>query len=338
MSDLHDLSLHASDLHYSGFQDSELHERILSAAYPLFVHRGVRGVSLYEVQVAANVSATEFDSEFSSRNELAEECLRVREQEWTIGTIAEGVRARGVTPEGKLLAIFDVFDEWFQRDDYEACTFINVLLEMGRKHPLGRASAEYLVHIRQLVADLATEAQLRDPDEFALSWHILMKGAIISAVEGDQGAALRAKEMALDLIARHRTATKAAPAHTDVDWFDACQPDLGYLPEPLDEEASAARAGDAEQATAQQPESQDAVEPPEPVAPAVGWSAVRHDLWVGNHDGEFAGMVELVHGMYWATSRHGRPSGSFPTLRLAEEALEWEQVHAGHENTTIFGV
>ena len=35
----------------------------------------------------------------------------------------------GLTPEERLLAIFDVFDDWFHRDDFEACSFINVLLE-----------------------------------------------------------------------------------------------------------------------------------------------------------------------------------------------------------------
>jgi hypothetical protein len=38
-----------------------------------------------------------------------------------------------------------------------------------------------------------------------------MKGSIINAVEGDAKAALRAKEMARDLIARHRP---AAASHT----------------------------------------------------------------------------------------------------------------------------
>jgi AcrR family transcriptional regulator len=324
---------------------SDLHDRILSAAYPLFVHRGVRGVSLYEVQDAAGVSPSEFDSEFPSRDALAEECLRIREREWTVGKIAEGARERGVTPEGRLLAIFEVFDEWFHRDDYEACTFVNVLLEMGREHPLGRASVEYLVHIRQLVAGMAIEARLSDPDEFALSWHILMKGAIISAAMGDLGAALRAKEMARDLIGRHRTAQKTL-SHTDVDWFDACQPDSGYLPAPVPQPVPARRQEDevffAESIkpteTPEPTETAESDAPAEVLTPPVVWSAVRHDLWVGNHDGEFAGMVELIHGTYWATSRHGRPSGSFLTLRLAEEALEWEQLHAVREDTTIFGI
>jgi AcrR family transcriptional regulator len=183
---------------------TDVRERILASAYPLYVTRGIRDVTVEEIERSAGVSHADFEREFPNRDDLAAECLERREREWTFGVVEAGARARGNTAEERLLAIFDVFDDWFRRDDYEACTFINVLLEMGRDHPLGRASAEYLVHIRRLVGTLATEAGLRDPDELALSWHILMKGSIINAVEGDAKAALRAKEMARDLIDRHR--------------------------------------------------------------------------------------------------------------------------------------
>jgi len=42
------------------------------------------------------------------------------------------------------------------------------------------------------IAGLAEAAGLRDPGEFALSWHILMKGSIVQAGEGDVEAAKRA--------------------------------------------------------------------------------------------------------------------------------------------------
>jgi hypothetical protein len=40
-----------------------------------------------------------------------------------------------------------------------------------------------------------------DPDAFARQWHILMKGSIVAAGEGDANAALRAKEMGALLLA-----------------------------------------------------------------------------------------------------------------------------------------
>jgi hypothetical protein len=99
-----------------------------------------------------------------------------------------------------------VFDRWFHDADFDACAFINTLVEMRPGHRLGRASITHLRHIRDFVEGLATEAHLDDPKGFAHSWHILMKGSIIAATEGDALAAQRARLMAEDLVARHRHA------------------------------------------------------------------------------------------------------------------------------------
>ena len=130
--------------------------------------------------------------------------LERREELWTKGWVEAEARRRGATAEEQLLAIFDLFDEWFHRSDFEACSFVNVLLEMTSQHPLGKASAKYLDNIRTVIRTLAEEAGLRDPGEFARSWHILMKGSIVQAAEGDLDAAKRAQEMAKLLIAEFR--------------------------------------------------------------------------------------------------------------------------------------
>ena len=180
-----------------------IHDRLLLAAAPLFTQRGIRQVTKEEVQRVAGVTGGEFDLEFSSRDDLATEVLERREQLWATGIVEAGARARATTPTGRLLAIFDVLDEWFHRDDYEALSRVDALLNMGREHPLGRANVGYLSEMRELAARLAEEARLADPVEFALSWHVLVTGAITNAIEGDDRAAARAKEMAGVLIAHH---------------------------------------------------------------------------------------------------------------------------------------
>ena len=78
------------------------------------------------------------------------------------------------------------------------------MLEMGPRHAVGSASVRHLENIRAMVRRLAEEAGLHDPRSFADSWHILMKGSIVQAVEGDLVAATRAKSMARLLIDTHR--------------------------------------------------------------------------------------------------------------------------------------
>jgi hypothetical protein len=111
------------------------------------------------------------------------------------------VEQRAVDPAERLLAIFDVFDDWFQVTDFEGCSFINVLLEIAEPaHALHLASRDYLARIRAFLADLARDAGVADPDAFARQWHILMKGSIVAAGEGDRQAARRAKELGTLLL------------------------------------------------------------------------------------------------------------------------------------------
>jgi AcrR family transcriptional regulator len=182
----------------------DVRTRILDSAYRLFSHRGVRGVGVNEVIAQADVANATFYRHFKSKDDLVVAFLERREQLWTREWLETEARRRGSTPEEQLVAIFDVFDEWFRREDYEACSFINVLLEMGPQHPVGKASAHHLANIRSLVCSLAEEAGLREPDSFAHSWHILMKGSIIAAAEGDAEAAHRAKALACLLIGEYR--------------------------------------------------------------------------------------------------------------------------------------
>jgi AcrR family transcriptional regulator len=180
-------------------------ERILESAYDLFSRRGIRAVGVEEVIERAAVAKATLYRHFPSKDDLVLAFLRQRERVWTHGWVEAEARRRGSTPEERLLAIFDLFDEWFHREDFEGCSFINVLLETASlEHPVGRASAEHLEHIRAVLRSLATEAGLRDVEDFARSFHILMKGSIVQAGEGDVDAARRAKEMAGDLISKHR--------------------------------------------------------------------------------------------------------------------------------------
>jgi AcrR family transcriptional regulator len=182
----------------------EARERILETAYELFSRRGVRDVGIDEVIERAGVAKATLYRHFPSKDDLVIAFLELREERWTLAWVEAEAKRRGATPEEQLLAIFELFDEWFHRDDFEACSFINVLLEMGPAHRVGQASVRHLASIRSVVARLAEEAGLRDPESFAHSWHILMKGSIVSATEGDAEAAQRARSMARLLIGQHR--------------------------------------------------------------------------------------------------------------------------------------
>jgi len=185
--------------------ESEARERVLTSAYALFSRRGIRAVGIDDVVSDAAVAKATLYRHFASKDDLVLAFMERREQLWTKEWVEAEARNRGDTAEEQLLAIFDLFDEWFRRDDFEGCSFINILLELnGEDGAVRSASADHLASIREILRTLAEEGGFRDPDAFAHSWHILMKGSIVAAGEGDRDAARRAKAMGRLLIDQYR--------------------------------------------------------------------------------------------------------------------------------------
>ena len=183
-------------------ESSEARERILVAAYELFAREGIRGVGIDAIVEQAGVPQLTLYRHFESKDELVLAFLARREQLWTKEWLEAEVERRVAEPGERLLAIFDVFDEWFRRDDFEGCSFINVLLELSdNDSPVHDASVTHLARIRSFVERLATAAGIDEAEGFARQWHILMKGSIVAAAEGDRDAALRARSLGALLLA-----------------------------------------------------------------------------------------------------------------------------------------
>jgi AcrR family transcriptional regulator len=192
---------------------TEVRERLVTAAYELFSRHGVQAVGIDAIIERSGVARQTLYRHFGSKQELVLAFLQRREEVWTYGWLAAEVQRRERDPRRRLLAIFDVFDEWFRDPDFEGCSFINVMLEHpDPAHPLHRAATSYLAGIRVFIEGLARSAGIPDAEAFAREWHILMKGSIVAAGEGDTDAALRAKKLGALLLGRAGEASIAPAA------------------------------------------------------------------------------------------------------------------------------
>jgi AcrR family transcriptional regulator len=177
-------------------------ERILDAAYDLFSRNGIQAVGIDAVISRSGVARQTLYRHFASKQDLVLAFLERREQQWTRRWLEDEVWRRATDPASRLIAIFDVFDEWFGRPDFEGCSFINVMLEHpDPRDPVHRASVSYLAGIRGFLEGLARDAGIADAKDFAREWHILMKGSIVAAGEGDHEAARRAQRIGRLLLA-----------------------------------------------------------------------------------------------------------------------------------------
>jgi AcrR family transcriptional regulator len=182
-------------------------DRIVETAYELFSRHGIRAVGVDRIVAESGVAKMSLYRHFASKDELVLTFLQEREQRWTRDWLRAEVERRAEAGGERMLAIFDVFGEWFVVEDFEGCSFINVLLEFDdRAYPVRQASVVHLSNIRDFLRELASAAGASDPDALAHQWHILMKGSIVAAGEGDTRAAQRAQQIGRLLLQREAIA------------------------------------------------------------------------------------------------------------------------------------
>jgi AcrR family transcriptional regulator len=124
-------------------------ERISQAAYELFSRDGTQSVGIDAVIAHAGAAKMTLYRNFRSKDELILDFLRRREQLWTREWLQAEAQKRGHTPQARLLAIFEVFGEWFADPDFDGCAFLTTMIEIkDPESPVRQASVQHLANIR----------------------------------------------------------------------------------------------------------------------------------------------------------------------------------------------
>jgi AcrR family transcriptional regulator len=182
---------------------SEARQRILDTAYALFTRDGVRAVGVDRIIAESGVAKMTLYRHFPSKEELVLAYLDLRTQRWTRGWLEREIERRAATPRGRMLALFDAYDEWFRRRDFEGCGFVRTMFETYNSgRPAHAAAVRHLGAVADLLERLATEAGIKDPRRLAQDLHLLALGAVVAATSGASDAALRARQLAQTLIDR----------------------------------------------------------------------------------------------------------------------------------------
>ncbi len=172
-------------------------ERILDTAYELFCRHGIRSVGIDRIIAESGVAKMSLYRHFASKADLVLAFLDLREERWTRDWLEVEIVGLATTPEGRLLALFDAFDEWFHHDDFESCAFMRTLLEFNDStDPIHQAAVHRLEVIRKMIEAHAEQAGAQDPENTAYQLQGLLMGAIVSATRGDLAAARRARAVA----------------------------------------------------------------------------------------------------------------------------------------------
>jgi hypothetical protein len=98
--------------------------------------------------------------------------------------LREELSRRGDTPRARLLGLWDVLEEWFATDGFRASLPARAagVLRAEPGDPVGAVVAEHRRAVRGLLEDLASAAGVEDPSGHAAQLHVLLEGAVASAL------------------------------------------------------------------------------------------------------------------------------------------------------------
>jgi AcrR family transcriptional regulator len=181
---------HVVAAHPAAGDEESARGRLLGAATRLFCKNGINATGIDAIINEAGTAKTTLYKLFGSKTNLVHVVLETEGKqwrEWFIGTIESG----GGSAQTKLTRIFPALKDWFGRESFYGCPFINAVGEHDKDQKQFRAIAMrhkkvVLAHIERL----ASEMGAADPEVLAHQLGLLIDGAIVAAmVSRDPGVA-----------------------------------------------------------------------------------------------------------------------------------------------------
>lgn len=177
-------------------------EKLVEVAIDRFYVQGFHAVGLDQILAEVGVTKTTFYNHFDSKDDLIIEALERREHWETQAFLERAMQIGGTDPRAQLLAMFDVFDEWFNHPDFHGCLFLNACIEYPSSNdPVHRVGARHYEMAAEQITAMAKQAGASDPKLLADQLGVLLQGTLIHRhVAGDNAAAAKSRKIADALI------------------------------------------------------------------------------------------------------------------------------------------
>jgi hypothetical protein len=132
--------------------------------------------------------------------------LRRSGERW-LRWLRDEVSRRGDTPRDRLLGLWDVLEEWFATEDFRVSVTARAAAALWAEpdDPVGAIVGEHRRAVRRLLEELAAAAGVHDPPVLAARLHVLLEGAVASAlIDGRPGVARTARDLAAAALGEPR--------------------------------------------------------------------------------------------------------------------------------------
>lgn len=183
-------------------------EQLIQAALELFSRRGYHAVGVDAISERAGITKKTLYHHFKSKEELILAALRYYDERFR-NDFMRSVESKTEDPTGRLLAVFDVVEEWFNKDDFAGCLFVGAMGEYPEEDtPIRNICQESKWLTQGYIKSLAEKAQVQEADQLSEQLFLLIEGSITMAqVNNSSLCAIQAKEAAKVLIENSTTSS-----------------------------------------------------------------------------------------------------------------------------------
>ena len=175
-------------------------ELLVNKAMELFARGGYTAVGIDRILAEAGVAKMTLYKYFPSKSDLILEVLTRRDDYFRTSLMAAADAKK--TTLTKIQALFTWHDEWFNREDFNGCMFINAAAEFhDRNSPIHQMAARHKELIVDYIEGILKADYGSRSRKLARQINLLLDGAIDAAhVIGDENAAANAWDAAKTLL------------------------------------------------------------------------------------------------------------------------------------------
>ncbi|MDR6665598.1 TetR/AcrR family transcriptional regulator [Rhizobium sp. 1399] len=180
----------------------EKRQHIIETAYTLFKRDGFHATGIDRIIAEAKVAKMTMYRHFPSKDGLIVEVLNWRTDRFKCQL--DRLSETAMTPDEKIMAVFDWHERWFDSPDFHGCLFQHALAEFGeRDHAVFEAVMRQKRDLQDRIRDILAQSmpEGRAPHT-AMTLFMLIEGATMLAQMGQGKEAIdNARKVAADLLA-----------------------------------------------------------------------------------------------------------------------------------------
>jgi AcrR family transcriptional regulator len=177
-------------------------DRLVSVALRLFHQYGFHATGIDKILAESGVAKNTLYRHFKSKDELILASLRQQDEEFR-NWLMRKVEIQNNAVE-RLLAVFDVYEEWSRTPTFFGCMFINAAAEFSDANsPIHVFCKEHKRLVTRYIQELASTANrnIFAAEHLAAYWMLLIDGAIVSTqVSNNSLSFQQVKEIAENLL------------------------------------------------------------------------------------------------------------------------------------------